>query len=344
MKRVFLFASLALLLLVVLGCQPISPTADIETTGTPSATGTASAAETPSTTMTSTTGVTATTEISPAMTVTPSSTVTSTEEITSTQEITDEQAGFPEAVFTAVEYEFQGPANIPGGWTRIVLDNQGELAHDINLVKLGEGRTIDDVMTVLQEESEGPPEWVELYGGIEAGPGERNSYLINLPPGEYVYLSFGAGEDGPDDAQRGMVNALTVDEAEGDDSAISLPSADVTVDLVDYAFAISGEIVAGEQMFHVRNVGEEPHHMLFFRLHEGVTYEDFLPFLESEESAEPPPADYYGGMSDIVPGAEVYFTPEFEPGQYVFICFLPSEEHDGAPHFALGMVQQVEVE
>jgi uncharacterized cupredoxin-like copper-binding protein len=275
----------------------------------------------------------------------PAETVTDTQEITSTQEMTGEQGVFPEAVFTTVEYEFQGPASIPGGWTRIVLDNQGELTHDFILAKLDEGRTLADVLILFQEDPyASPPEWVKLYGGTRAGGGERSSYLINLPPGEYVYLSGGEAEQGPSDAQQGMVSALTVTEPENDDVIASLPTADVNVDLLDYTFAISGTVVSGEQLIHVRNSGEEAHQMLIFRLQEGATFEDFQTFLETEEPEGPPPADFYGGMNYTSPGVEVYFTQEFEPGQYILICFAPSEEHGGAPHFALGMLQQVEVE
>jgi hypothetical protein len=76
------------------------------------------------------------------------------------------QTALSEAVFVAKEYSFEGPQSLPAGWTRITLDNQGELAHDLMLFKIAEGKTIDDVMAAL--EAEGPPEWAEFYGAMWA--------------------------------------------------------------------------------------------------------------------------------------------------------------------------------
>jgi len=352
MKRVILWISLVLLSsLALLGCQPIRPTEELAMTGTPVATGDAAATDavtpdvTPEMTLTPEMEATGTPEAEAATTVTPGDTVTATQEITGTQEMTGEQGLIPEVTFIAVEYEFQGPASIAGGWTRIVVENQGELPHDFILARLHEGRTLADVEALLQEESDAqPPEWIDLYGGVGAAPGERGSYLINLPAGDYVYLSFGEAEEGPNDAAQGMTGSLTVTEAEDDGAALSLPDADVTVDMVDYAFVMTGLVQAGEQLIHVSNNGTEPHHMLIFRLQEGATFGDFQTFLQGDGSEGPPPIDFYGGMNDLSPGVEAYLTQEFEAGDYVFICFVSSEEHGGAPHFALGMMQEVTIE
>ena len=110
------------------------------------------------------------------------------------------EAGINEVTFTAVEYSFEGPESIPAGWTRLTLDNQGELAHDLLPVKLAEGKSIDDVMAAL--EGEGPPEWATLYGQVTAEAGQRASYLTDLAPGNYVLLSFGSSEEGPPDAAK----------------------------------------------------------------------------------------------------------------------------------------------
>jgi hypothetical protein len=264
---------------------------------------------------------------------------------TATVEATSAAGEMAEVVFVAVEFAFDAPESIPAGLTRIVLDNQGELPHDFFLFRLEEGRTLDDVMRILEEDPDaGPPEWLTMFGGTEAGPGEQGSYVANLLPGEYGYLSFGSGEEGqPSDAAQGMVGGLTVLEAGATTSAEAL-QADQEVEMVEYAFNTEESWAPGEQTVHVVNAGEEAHHMVIFRMREGATFADFQPFLTEEAPAGEPPADYYGGMYDLSPGVDVYFTKEFEPGSYIFLCFLPSEENDGAPHFALGMLRQVTVE
>ena len=42
-------------------------------------------------------------------------------------------------------------------------------------------------------------------------------------------------------------------------------------------------------------------------------------------------------------GASSFITMDFEPGEYMFICFLP-DPADGKPHMAKGMVQAFTVE
>ena len=55
-------------------------------------------------------------------------------------------AELPEATFVGTEYAYEGPDSIPGGWTRINFDNQGEQPHDLMLMQLMDGKTMDDVM------------------------------------------------------------------------------------------------------------------------------------------------------------------------------------------------------
>jgi hypothetical protein len=56
----------------------------------------------------------------------------------------------------------------------------------------------------------------------------------------------------------------------------------------------------------------------------------------------PPPGKPLGGVSGIDKGMSEYFSADFSPGNYAFICFLPDAK-DGKPHFAHGMVQQFTV-
>jgi hypothetical protein len=255
-------------------------------------------------------------------------------------------ADLPEELFVAREYTYEGPESLPAGWTKLTLDNQGELPHDLILFKLDEGKTLTDVMNLLEsEEGEGPPPaWVHLYGQVSAQSGMRDMFIVNLTPGNYGLISFGEAEEGPPDAAQGMVKALTVTAAPPIE--VALPEADVTIDLIDYSFVVSN-IAAGRQLIQVNNQGAEEHEVVIFRLHEGKTIQDIMTFLEEEEENGIPtaeePADYIGGMM-LASGMTAYFDEEFTPGHYVLICFLPSSEHEGKPHFSLGMVQEVIVQ
>ncbi len=57
----------------------------------------------------------------------------------------------------------------------------------------------------------------------------------------------------------------------------------------------------------------------------------------------PPPFASAGGMTPIDVGTTSYLEMDFEPGEYMFICFIP-DPASGAPHFAKGMAQAFTVE
>jgi hypothetical protein len=256
---------------------------------------------------------------------------------------TTESAAIQDLTISAFEYRYEGPESIEAGLTRITLDNQGEFPHQLLLTKLDEGKTMDDVIASI-EAGEDAPEWVTMYGGILADPGASSSYIANLTPGEYVYFSFWSEEDmDPPDAALGMLASLTVTEGAAE-TADALPEAALQITTQDFAFTLSGPVQSGEQLIQVNNEGQEPHHLIVFRLNEDATFEDFHHYFSSEEPQGPPPADIYGFLGEHSPGIDAYYTLNFEPGVYAFICFLPSMAHEGAPHFALGMMQEVVVE
>lgn len=247
----------------------------------------------------------------------------------------------PEVVIVASEYSFSGPERIAGGWTQMTLDNQGAKAHDLILFRLEDGKTMDDVMAVLQsDEADGPPpDWIEVAGQVSAQPGERRTFIADLPAGSYGMISFGDDESAPPDALQGMVKGLAVTEAPA--GAVALPQADATIEMRDFSFVVS-EIASGRQMIQLSNTGSEDHEAVIFRVHDDKTLDDVRAFLQKEDSEEPPPADYVGGMM-LSPGKTAYFDEELTPGRYVLVCFLPSAPNGGAAHHELGMIQGVAV-
>lgn len=265
-----------------------------------------------------------------------------------------EQSAPAQATFVATEYAYDGPETLEAGWTQMTLDNQGELAHDLILVKLGEGKTMADVMAAL--EAGAPPDWAEFYGGTSAEAGQSASYYVETTPGNYILLSFGAAEDAPPDAAQGMIAELTITETSTSIGQPALPAADANVELVDYAFNIDSSVSPSEQLLQVTNKGTELHEVIAFRLQEGMTMEDLMAGLESEmgggdpaagaegAAEEAPPFEQVGGTF-LSPGISTLVSMDFsEPGTYVFICFIPSAKNDMQPHFALGMLSEVTVQ
>jgi hypothetical protein len=250
----------------------------------------------------------------------------------------------PTVTFTATEYAYAGPESIPAGLTRIELVNAGEKEHMLWAVKLDEGKGFEDLMGVFAAFETEPafPEWMAWYGGVTAGPGNSAAYTIDLTPGTYTLFSFSQDENGEPDAAKGMVATLTV--TEGADTAAAPPVADLRMELVDFSFIIEGEPAAGPQIVEIANTGMEPHEVVLLNLAEGASIQDVMTFMMAGENAEgAPPFEFSGGAGPIEAGMTAWYEADLPSGEYGIICFLPSPANEGAPHFMLGMVQQVSV-
>ena len=72
--------------------------------------------------------------------------------------------------------------------------------------------------------------------------------------------------------------------------------------------------------------------------------QDVMTFMMAGENAEgAPPFEFSGGAGPIEAGMTAWYEADLPSGEYGIICFLPSPANEGAPHFMLGMVQQVSV-
>ena len=123
------------------------------------------------------------------------------------------------------------------------------------------------------------------------------------------------------------------------ETAIAAP-ATVTVTAKDFAFEAPAQISAGAVAMQLRNQGKEIHQAQLVKLDEGKTAADLLAALKQHG---PPPAwmKFVGGPNAAPPGQDVVATTVLEPGQYAYLCLIPSP--DGVMHAAKGMVQPFEV-
>ena len=104
------------------------------------------------------------------------------------------------------------PATLPGGRTKLTLDNQGALDHHAMFMKLNDGVSIDDFNTVLEA-----PDFVlglaVSLGGPEVAPGLRASVILDLVPGSYVVLCLIPDAEGMPHYMHGMHAPLEVTES-----------------------------------------------------------------------------------------------------------------------------------
>ena len=114
----------------------------------------------------------------------------------------------------------------------------------------------------------------------------------------------------------------------------------VTVKATDHAFEAPDTIEAGLTTVRLEAGGKELHHVSIIRLDSGRTIDDFTKAMKPH-APFPGWAVEVGGPNPPRPGGVSEATLNFEPGNYVFVCLVPSP--DGTPHVAKGMITPVTV-
>ena len=118
-----------------------------------------------------------------------------------------------------LDYAFQAPDTLPPGPTVFHFENRGEVRHEMVLVRLKEGVTMQQLMEGVQSGSE-PGEFIEGGPGILlAQPGQTTAagLLVDLVPGRTYALVCNL-RDTPDaqpHAALGMRDSFVVREATG---------------------------------------------------------------------------------------------------------------------------------
>jgi len=241
---------------------------------------------------------------------------------------------------TATDYAFQAPDSMAAGAVTVQLVNHGKELHQAQLIRLEQGKTLNDVAQVLKGGGP-PPAWIKFVGGPNGiAPGQETQATAVLPPGNYAYICLIPSPDGVMHAAKGMARPFTVTEASST-AASQMPTADVTIKLVDYDFQPSQPLKAGRQKIMVENAGPQPHEVVLLKLAAGKTTEDFARWAEHGMKG-PPPAQPLGGVTMLDKGAQGWFTADLTPGDYGFICFYPDVK-DGKPHLAHGMMKNFKV-
>lgn len=238
----------------------------------------------------------------------------------------------------ATDYAFSAPDRIPAGMTTFKLMNDGKTFHHVAIVRLDSAKTLADLAAAFKQPGP-PPRWAAFLGGPNApDPGGEANATLNMKPGNYALVCLVDVPGGVPHFARGMVHPLTVTPTAS--PATTAPVADATMTLRDYGFAMTRPLTAGVHTIKVRNTAAQPHEVEIIKLAPGKTSQDVLSWMQKPQG--PLPGSGIGGVAPTGPGAPVYFTANFTPGNYMLICFVPDAK-DGKPHFMHGMLQTIKV-
>ena len=240
----------------------------------------------------------------------------------------------------AKDFAFVAPDSITAGWTTFRMKNNGTLLHHVAIARIDSGKTMADVEAALKNPGP-PPAWLVGVGGPNASdPGAESNATLNLQPGQYVMLCFVDIPEHVPHFAKGMVHPFIVTAANG--STGTEPTADATITVADYSFAVDGKLSAGKHTIRVLDKGPQEHEVVIMRLAPGKTMKDFGAWAVKMEG--PPPGSALGGVVGVSTAAGPnYFDVELTPGDYALLCFIPDAK-DGKPHIEHGMVKEFKVE
>jgi plastocyanin len=246
-----------------------------------------------------------------------------------------------------MDYAFQAPDTIAAGVVSFRIENAGKELHHVWLVKLEQGKTAADYLEAMKGWKPGQPfpSWAIDVGGPNASvPGVFAEGTLNLEPGRYLLLCHIPSPDGVPHSAKGMFKPISVVAkggiAQAGAASASAPDADLTITLTDYDFVPSKAIAAGRRTIRFVNDAAQPHEAFIAKLAPGKTMQEAFAFLEKQQG--PPPITPKGGITGIAKGRAIDFTADFEPGEYLFVCFVPDAK-DGKPHVMHGMGKVISV-
>jgi uncharacterized cupredoxin-like copper-binding protein len=135
-------------------------------------------------------------------------------------------AAAPESdmVIRLMDYSFALDLPLRAGRHSIRVENAGVEPHDLVLMKLAPGRTVEDVKAVMNPEQarrpdsgagDPPMSFEDLgtgAGGIAAiAPGMESYFEADFTPGEYALVCMATAPDGRSHMEHGMIRQVTVE-------------------------------------------------------------------------------------------------------------------------------------
>lgn len=247
---------------------------------------------------------------------------------------------------TATDYAFDSPDTLPAGWTTFRLVNRGRQPHMGQLVRVEGGVSVDDYLAAYEQafRTAGPrPESGRRLGGpAVAVPYATTKATLYLEPGQYLWICLFNVPDGiPHVVGHRMAEPFVVKPPSAD-PARGVPTADIDMQLTDYAFNVSSPLRPGRQVVRVRNSGTESHEVAVVKLLAGKSIEDVRAW--ARNPSESVPFDMRSGtagITSLAPDTEGFFELDLAPGDYALFCLVTAR--DGRSHVDHGMIRHIRV-
>ena len=264
----------------------------------------------------------------------------------------------------AVGMTFEGPSEIPSGWTTFRFANASPMIHFALIDVPPPGVTVErlsaelavpfqhamDAMNAGDEAAVNAafatfPEWVGEIGRM-GGPGllsagRTGQSTVFLEPGYYVvecYVKSGGvfHTTPPAPGELGMVMGLTVT---AEPNGAPEPTSNLTLAVRNDGFEITeGALRPGRNTIRVDFVEQQTlpsfvgNDLHLLRVDDEASIAQagaWLDWRTPDGLEDPAPVEFLGGLNDLPAGAHGYFTVDLAPGEYAFIAEIPDPQGAG---------------
>jgi hypothetical protein len=239
------------------------------------------------------------------------------------------------AITLGADGKLSGAQSVKSGVVKVSFTNQAKGKYDLQLAGVDGNHTAADVLKVLNSDGGPIPPWIHAPGGVATtDPGKTVSATQLVGAGKYYVVAE------PDQNGKKPIAPLTVT---GGAAQGTLPATAAKVSAFEYGFKTSG-LKAGHQQIEFDNIGAQLHHAVFIPLKPGVTLAQAKTFFASNGKGVPPfdPKRPQFNTTVLENGAKQVTEGDFAAGKYALLCFV-SDRAGGPPHFAKGMITEVDI-
>ena len=251
----------------------------------------------------------------------------------SSSSVSSPAAPVPAVAVDAVDYGYSVSGTATSGITKITFTNKGQDFHMMGIARLKDGKTVQDFLDVLKTDDEKDDDTVladpdETVDGTPSvlTPGASTTTYATLQTGTYALVCFFPGkDDGQPHFLKGMVNALTVTASTGT-PVEPVAQGEVTTD--DKKLTVP-DLSSGKGTYKYTNKGTTTHSLIFVKLHDGKTYDEFVAWIDKyfqgKAKLDERPGDVWGGVEATEKTA--WFDLDLPPGKYLA---LDTESPEGS--------------
>ncbi|MFN8379344.1 MAG: hypothetical protein U0452_11810 [Anaerolineae bacterium] len=228
--------------------------------------------------------------------------------------LAQDEAANPAIIVTADG--ITAPEQLAAGIVTLTFQNDTEARVQSLMVRLNDGKTMQDFASAMQSGMAGLLATVTLIGTPVLEPASSVDVIYDLTEGSYVL--FVGTTDGPPSQFM-----LTVSGAS--DPATEAPAADVELNLSDTGLELPESVASGELVWQIANQSEAtPYEFVLYPAEAGASVEDAYAAVQAalsnalgDPSLEPTAPVLH--LSPLGPGVSAWVSLDLAPGSYLVL-------------------------